>query len=107
MTSCTIPRQPKLADTPHTMVGDMQREKIVTLDLEGCNVAYINMLMNEFERDKPVGHRFEQWPEAIRVRMEKEIADWYGRNPTASVKGITQGICDDMCVMAIHWRPKS
>lgn len=107
MTTCTLPRQPKLIDTPHTMVGDMQRENINSLDLVGCNVAYITMALNEYEIKQKVGHRFHTWPDAIQVRMEKEIDDWLARNPNTSVKGFTQGVSDGACVMAIHWRPRS
>lgn len=106
MTSCSLPRQATLTDTPHTMVGDMQRDKI-SLDLEGCNVAMVVMALNEYELKQAVGHRFHTWPGAIQVRMEKEIDSWIARNPGTSVKGFTQGVCDGACVMAIHWKPKS
>lgn len=108
MTSCELPRQATLADTPHTMIDkDMkaQREQIFTLDLAGCNVTYINVPLQEHE--KATGQRFEQWPEAVKRIMEKEVSAFIDRNAGAAVKAVTTGVQDRQCVLAIHWRPKS
>lgn len=107
MTSCELPRQATLADTPHTMIDSnmkAQREQIFTLDLAGCNVTYINVPLHEHE--KPGGHRFEQWPEAVRCIMEKEVSAFIERNAGAAVRAVTTGINDRIAVLAIHWRPK-
>ncbi len=108
MSSCDLPRQVKIIDTPHPQVGDMQRENIVSLDLTGCNVAYMHLAMNEFElANTRVGHRFHTWPPEIQIACEIEIEAWLTRNPKASVKGITQGVNQGVCILALHWRPKS
>ncbi|MBP1296643.1 hypothetical protein [Bradyrhizobium elkanii] len=107
MTSCELPRPATLADTPHTMVdADMksQRDQITTLDLAGCNVTYINVPMQEHE--KAAGHRFEQWPDEVKRIMEKQVADFIGRNAGATVRAVTTGVAERICVLAIHWRPK-
>ncbi|OKO68204.1 hypothetical protein AC629_42295 [Bradyrhizobium sp. NAS80.1] len=107
MTSCELPRQAELADTPHTMIDPAmrdQREQIVTLDLAGCNVTYINVPLQEHE--KAGGQRFEQWPDAVRRIMETEVSRFVDRNAGATVKAVTTGVHDRQCVLAIHWRPK-
>jgi hypothetical protein len=107
MTTCELPRPADISDTPHTQVDKAtreQREAIVTLDLSGCNLTYINMSLQEHE--KAEGQRFEQWPQAIRVRMEKEVKAFVERNAGATVKAVTTGVHDRICVLAIHWRPK-
>lgn len=76
------------------------------LDLDGCNVAYIIVAMNEYERGKLTGLRFDQWPDTIRSLMAKEVALWEERNPGAAIKGVTQGVHSGNCVMGLHWRPK-
>jgi hypothetical protein len=108
MTACELPRAATLADTPHTQLDDdmrQQRDQIATLDLDGCNVTYINMRLQEHE--KPGGHRFEQWPQAVRVIMEREVNAFIERNAGAAVRAVTTGVADRMCVLAIHWKPKS
>lgn len=98
----------RIIDVPHPQVGDMQRELIASLDLVGCNVAYLHFALNEFElADKSIGHRFETWPIGIRARAEKVIGEWYSRNPKNVVKGITQGVNEGVCILALHWKPKS
>lgn len=107
MTSCELPRPVTLADTPHTMIDKdtrEQRDQIVSLDLAGCNVTYINTALREHE--KPAGIRFEQWPDDVKRTIEKEVAAFIERNAGATVKAVTAGIRDRVCVLAIHWRPK-
>ncbi|MGY3392965.1 hypothetical protein ACVWW6_005556 [Bradyrhizobium sp. USDA 3311] len=107
MTSCELPRKAELADTPHTLIDDdtrKQREQIITLDLAGCNVTYINVALQKHE--KAGGQRFEQWPDAVRRIMEKEVALFIERNAGATVKAVTTGVNERVCVLAIHWRPK-
>lgn len=107
MTSCELPRPAKLADTPHTIIDkDMreQRERIFTLDLSGCNITYINLSLQEHEN--PGGQRFEQWPDAVKRIMEKEVATFVERNVGATVKAVTTGVNERVCVLGIHWRPK-
>jgi len=107
MTSCELPRAAQIADTPHTLIDKDtrdQREQITTLDLSGCNVTYINIALQEHENAG--GQRFEQWPDAVRRIMEKEVASFIGRNTGATVKAVTTGVNDRVCVLAIHWRPK-
>jgi hypothetical protein len=103
MTSCELPRRADLADTPHDDMRE-QREQITTLDLAGCNVSYINLRLQEHE--KAGGQRFEQWPDAVKRIMEKEVASFIARNAGAAVKAVTTGVNDSVCVLAIHWRPK-
>lgn len=105
--ACPMPRKATLQDTPHTMIGDMQRDDIHALDLQGCNVIYSMVRLNEFEREKPLGIRFDTWPETVRALHEREIAAWRERNPTAILKGMTQGVQDGVAVVALHWRPKA
>lgn len=107
MTACELPRQAALADTPHTQIDDemrKQRDQITTLDLAGCNVTYINVRLQEHE--KPGGQRFEQWPQAVRVIMEREASAFVERNAGVAVRAVTTGVGDRMCVLAIHWRTK-
>ncbi len=106
--ACTLPRKAELKDTPHPLLDDetkRQRGFIQALDLDGCNVVYVIMAMNEFERDKLTGLRFDQWPDTIRARMAKEVATWEERNPGGAIKGVTQGVNNGNCVLALHWRP--
>ena len=107
MTACELPRSAALADTPHTRIDDdmrKQRDLITTLDLEGCNVTYINVRLQEHET--PAGLRFEHWPQVVRGLLEKEVTSFIARNAGATVKAVTTGVHDRMCVLAIHWRPK-
>ena len=107
MTACELPRQAALADTPHTQIDDdmrNQRDQITTLDLAGCNVTYVNVRLQEHE--KPGGHRFEHWPQAVRVMMEREVSAFIARNAGAAVSAVTTGVHDRMCVLAIHWKPR-
>lgn len=107
MTTCELPRPTTLADTPHTMVdADMkaQRHEITTLDLAGCNVSYINVSLKKGE--EPGGHRFEQWPAEIQHAMEYAVRGFIERNAGASVRAVTTGVQERICVLAIHWRPK-
>jgi hypothetical protein len=108
MTACELPRPVALADTPHTRIDDdmrAQRDQITTLDLAGCNITYVNVRLQEHE--KPGGQRFEQWPLAVRVIMEKEVAAFIERNAGATVRAVTTGVGDRVCVLGIHWKPKS
>lgn len=103
--SCALPRPVKVADTPHTMLPDLQRKDIFPLELDGCNVVTFTMAMNEFE--KPVGLRFDQWPEVIRIRLDREVIAWAERNPAATIRAVTQGINERCCTLALHWKPKA
>jgi hypothetical protein len=110
MTSCTLPRPVTITDTPHPQVDTAmasQRHDITSLDLDGCNIVYVTMAMNEFERPLLKGLRFDQWPETIQARMAKEIDAWQERNPAALIMGVTQGVRLGCCVIGLHWRPKA
>lgn len=99
--SCTIPRKPVTRDIPRDHVGDMQQRDIVPLDLEGCNVFTITMAMLENERAS--GLRFEQWPAVIQHKISEFVEDWQRRNPNVVIRGMTQGIHDRCCTLALHW----
>ncbi|MGX9389785.1 hypothetical protein ACWX0K_10835 [Nitrobacteraceae bacterium UC4446_H13] len=107
--SCSLPRNVTVRNVPEALLDDdinQQRTLIRALDLAHCDVVYIMMHMNEFERGQLTGLRFDQWPEAIRARMDREVAAWAEHHPDATVKGVTQGIHNGNCVLALHWRPK-
>lgn len=87
---------------------DMQQNEIVTLDLEGCNFVYFNLVFESRDLEgQGVSHRFETWPDGIQQWMNKEIADWLALHPNASVKGITTGVRGDTAVLGLHWRAKA
>lgn len=93
-------------EVPPNQVGDMQRHNIVTLDLEGCSVHYIVCALNDEDKKQQIAHRSETWPAEIQRIMSRAIANFHMRNPDAVVRGFTQGVHNDVCTMAIHWRPK-
>lgn len=105
MTACPIPRQASTHDVPHTHVGDMQRERF-TIDLDGCNVFIVALAINEFDRQKPIGMRFEQWPPAVQAIFEKEIEAWQKRNAGIAIRAYTVSVIDETFTLALHWRPK-
>ncbi len=82
-----------------------QRELIHPLDLACCNIVYLHQRLNEFERKQSlVAHRFDTWPGRVQIDLQREMDAWQQRNPGASVKAITLGICDGACTVAVHWR---
>lgn len=104
----TTERRTVLADTPHTMLDadiKAQRHEIITLDLAGCNVTYINVPLIKGEQAE--GHRFEQWPAAVKREMELAVNAFIAREAGATVKGVTTGVNQGLCVLGIHWRPKA
>ena len=102
--TCALPHQALIQDTPHAHVGDMQRENIHSLNLEGCNIFYAVVALYEHES---ASHRFGTWPDKVQVLIDQEIARFIARNPTAKIEGFTQGVNKRSCTMAIHWRPQS
>lgn len=51
------------------------------------------------------GPRPEQWPAAVRARVEKELAQWPGKNPGRTVRLVSFGAVDDICFALIHHAP--
>jgi hypothetical protein len=96
--------EPTTFDIPRDQVPRELRARELSLDLADCSCFSVLMKIGEFE--KAAGHRFDQWPDAIRARMEREVAAWIERNPTSQVKAITQGVENGFCILALHWRPK-
>lgn len=87
---------------------DVQQREIVTLDLDGCNFVYFNLIIDQADlAASGLGHRFETWPASIQSWMNAEIAAWHKLHPSASVKAVTTGIHGDTAVLALHWRAKS
>lgn len=114
MTSCPMPRTVDVVDTPHTLAGDMQRDKLsrdIGLDLTGCNVASIVMALNEFDlqRIDKLSHRFETWPAEVQAMMQRGLADFSARNGGTQIMAITQAIggSPKSFILALHWRPKA
>lgn len=106
MTSCPITPPVQTFDTPHTQLGDMQRQHM-TIDLDGCNLYTIVQAMNEFDRKRIFGMRFEQWPGEIQTIFTKEIDAWLGRNPGIDIRAYTISVHDGAFMVALHWKPKS
>ncbi|KPG01809.1 hypothetical protein IP86_03095 [Rhodopseudomonas sp. AAP120] len=99
----------ELFDVPRSQDKQMtsQREQIHPLDLDGCGIVYIHKRMNEFElKQGGVAHRFDTWPDHVRIDIQREIDGWIARNPNAAIKAITMGVNDGACTLALHWRPK-
>jgi hypothetical protein len=105
MTSCPLPRAPQTADIPHPQLGDMQRQQL-TIDLDGCNVFIITQAMNEFDRKKTFGMRFESWPQEIRTIFDAEIEAWEKRNPGRLIKAYTISVAEQAFSLALHWKLK-
>lgn len=104
MTSCSLPSASS-AEIAAADAPDMQQADVRMLDLSGCNVFYVGAPMLPGE-EVGVSHRYETWPPAIRNRLEMMIEDWLARNPHASVKGITMGVCEGNCSLTLHWMPR-
>jgi hypothetical protein len=114
MSSCPLPAQAKVSDTPFGHVADMQREEIERtcgLDLARCNVCTIVTALDEFDlkRLDKMGHRFETWPDSVRAIMERELKGFSERNGGAQIVAITQAIGGEpKCfILCLHWRPRA
>lgn len=108
-----MPRNTVISDTPHTHVGDLQRDELartVGIDLAGCNFAVIVHALNEFDRKRieHLGHRFETWPDDVKAMTEKALADFSARNGGARIEAITSAIggTPKCFILGLHWRPK-
>jgi hypothetical protein len=111
--ACPMPRTATVTDTPFAQVADMQRSEIERssgLDLEKCNVVTILTALNEFDlkRIDKLGHRFETWPDDVRVKFEKELALFAERNGGAKIEAITTAIggAPKCFILCLHWRAK-
>lgn len=105
--ACATPRRFTVSEFSAADAPDVQQNEIFTLDLEGCNYVYINLIIEQRDLEASgLGHRFETWPPGIQEWMNREVADWIARHPNAAIKAVTTGIRGDTAVMALHWRPK-
>ncbi len=102
-----------LFDTPHTQVAAMQRDEIARtagLELAGCNVCTIVTALNEFDlrRLDELGHRFDRWPDDVKIIVERELAGFAERNKGAKIEAITQAIggAPKAFILCLHWRAK-
>ncbi|EKS26708.1 hypothetical protein [Afipia felis] len=108
MSACAIPRRASVGEFSPADAPDVQQDKIVTLDLEGCNFTYFNLIIEQRDLEASgIGHRFETWPPGIQEWMNKEVAAWRELHPNAAVKAVTTGISGDTAVLALHWRAKT
>jgi hypothetical protein len=109
-----MPRQADVSDTPFAHVADMQRaeiERTAGLDLARCNVCTIVTALNEFDlkRLDKLGHRFETWPDDVKVKFEKELTLFGERNGGARIEAVTTAIggTPKCFVLCLHWRAKA
>lgn len=114
MSSCPLPRNVDVTDTPHTQTSEMQRDQLardIGLDLSGCNVFSAVTALNEFnlQRLDTLSHRFETWPPDVQAKFETVVADFTERNGNAQIVAITQAIggTPKCFILALHWRPKT
>lgn len=78
-----------------------------SLELRKCNSFEINTALNEFERKHPnLSHRFETWPDVVRLRFAKLIDEWTACHPHAVLKLTSTGLHQGVCVVILHYAEK-
>jgi hypothetical protein len=84
----------------------------VDCDLSDCNVVIVSCGLHSFE--KPQGLRPEQWPDAVRIAIERQLDTWLaGYGKLRRVKLISHGVCwsdgkrEGYCFTVLHHAPKN
>jgi len=99
--TCALPRRPESTE--------LHPWETKALDIAGCDRTEIVVALYEHEK---AGTRFETWPAAVRVLVERELERWLAANETRAVRAVTAAAPKQKsdgrqaCILVLHHSPK-
>ena len=82
---------------------DVAKWESQAIDIRGCAQLEIAVTLYEHER---AGLRFETWPDAVRLLVERYLENWMAQHPERAARRVATGIEKRTCILIIHHAPR-
>lgn len=87
-------------------IGAHELSEFDTTALDVAKCHRLELVVGLTEYDQGLSHRFETWPEIVRVKMQQYLDTWLQAKQGIEIRAVTTGVRLRSCVLVVHYDQK-